>query len=302
MIASGTDPRRVATAVRELRQVHRELVERDLVRRADALEEVQQAVEELAEFGSAAAILERAAENLGRNSSFERILVSQVDGDRLVPHSFWARSGSPAAATDRIREVTVTLRYPLAEAEVMRRGGAAVVVAADGPRSPAELRELLGWRSYVVAPIRLRARPIGLLHAEPARGDEPDREAAEIYASGLAAAFERAVLRDTVQHHRTELRAAAAEIGDHLSAPATVPELAALEEEPESRRSREQEKLTRRESEILKMLGRGQTSAAIATSLLISESTVKFHVKNILLKLGATSRADAVARHLRGGG
>jgi DNA-binding CsgD family transcriptional regulator len=58
--------------------------------------------------------------------------------------------------------------------------------------------------------------------------------------------------------------------------------------------------LTPREAEVLGLLGQGRTNAAIAASLLISESTVKFHVKNILLKLGATSRADAVARHLRG--
>jgi DNA-binding CsgD family transcriptional regulator len=195
----------------------------------------------------------------------------------------------------------VALRYPLIEAEVVQRGGEAITVQAEGPRSPAELRELLGWQSYVLAPLRLRERPIGLIHAEPGRGDGLNREVAQIYAKGLAAAFERAVLRETVERHRVELRGAVREIDDHLDESASGLELASADEQPASLGAEEPEKLTPRESEVLKMLGRGRTNAAIATSLLISESTVKFHVKNILLTLGATSRADAVARHLRGG-
>jgi DNA-binding NarL/FixJ family response regulator len=44
---------------------------------------------------------------------------------------------------------------------------------------------------------------------------------------------------------------------------------------------------------------RGLTNQGIAGALLVREGTVKYHVKNILRKLGATSRADAVARYLR---
>ncbi|MGH2867164.1 MAG: response regulator transcription factor [Solirubrobacteraceae bacterium] len=47
------------------------------------------------------------------------------------------------------------------------------------------------------------------------------------------------------------------------------------------------------------MLAQGKTNVAIASVLLVREGTVKYHVKNILRKLGATSRADAVARFLR---
>jgi DNA-binding NarL/FixJ family response regulator len=57
--------------------------------------------------------------------------------------------------------------------------------------------------------------------------------------------------------------------------------------------------LTRREAEVLQLLVRGRTNRAIAKDLLISEGTVKYHVKNVLRKLHATSRADAVARFLR---
>ncbi|MBS1679787.1 MAG: helix-turn-helix transcriptional regulator [Actinobacteria bacterium] len=140
---------------------------------------------------------------------------------------------------------------------------------------------------------------MGLLHAELEAADELDVEVADIYAKGLAAAFERAVLRETVRRHREELRGAVIGIGDHLEeSPAWLEQPAPGRAEVGNAEDRES--LTRRESEILNLLGRGQTNGAIATSLLISESTVKFHVKNILLKLGATSRADAVARYLRG--
>ena len=38
---------------------------------------------------------------------------------------------------------------------------------------------------------------------------------------------------------------------------------------------------------------------AFANALVVREGTVKYHVKNILRKLGATSRADAVSRYVR---
>ena len=58
--------------------------------------------------------------------------------------------------------------------------------------------------------------------------------------------------------------------------------------------------LTAREGEVIGLLARGMTNMAIARALVISEGTVKYHVKNILRKLQATSRADAVAKYLRG--
>jgi DNA-binding NarL/FixJ family response regulator len=43
----------------------------------------------------------------------------------------------------------------------------------------------------------------------------------------------------------------------------------------------------------------GETNAGIAARLIISEGTVKSHVKHILRKLGAANRAEAVCRYLR---
>ncbi|HEX9762667.1 MAG TPA: response regulator transcription factor [Acidimicrobiia bacterium] len=52
--------------------------------------------------------------------------------------------------------------------------------------------------------------------------------------------------------------------------------------------------LTGREIEILSMVGEGMTSKEIGNKLYISENTVRNHVRNILDKLGMSSRFEAV--------
>jgi NarL family two-component system response regulator LiaR len=52
--------------------------------------------------------------------------------------------------------------------------------------------------------------------------------------------------------------------------------------------------LTPREREILTLMAKGLTNNEIAEQLTISNSTVKFHAKGILSKLGAANRAEAV--------
>jgi DNA-binding NarL/FixJ family response regulator len=54
------------------------------------------------------------------------------------------------------------------------------------------------------------------------------------------------------------------------------------------------QELTSREQEILALMADGLKNAAIATKLHISEATARFHVSNILRKLGAANRAQAV--------
>jgi DNA-binding NarL/FixJ family response regulator len=53
--------------------------------------------------------------------------------------------------------------------------------------------------------------------------------------------------------------------------------------------------LTKREREILAMLADGLSQKAIAEDLVISPTTVATHIQRILVKLGAHSRAQAVA-------
>lgn len=57
--------------------------------------------------------------------------------------------------------------------------------------------------------------------------------------------------------------------------------------------------LTSREKEVLKLLVEGDSNPEIAKKLVVSLSTVKFHVSSILSKLGVTSRTEAVALALQ---
>jgi NarL family two-component system response regulator LiaR len=53
--------------------------------------------------------------------------------------------------------------------------------------------------------------------------------------------------------------------------------------------------LTERELEVLELMTKGLNNSAIAEQLIVSRSTVKFHVSSILSKLNAASRTEAVA-------
>jgi len=52
---------------------------------------------------------------------------------------------------------------------------------------------------------------------------------------------------------------------------------------------------------VLQLLAQGATNREIASTLWISENTVNFHVKNILMKLHLKNRAQAVAYAFRTG-
>jgi DNA-binding NarL/FixJ family response regulator len=59
--------------------------------------------------------------------------------------------------------------------------------------------------------------------------------------------------------------------------------------------------LTRREVEVLDLMARGMENRRIARELFLSDKTVRNHVSNVLAKLDAADRSDAVARARRAG-
>jgi two-component system, NarL family, response regulator LiaR len=103
------------------------------------------------------------------------------------------------------------------------------------------------------------------------------------------------LLKDTDAEELGRAIEAAAEGRVHL-APEAAARLMREVRAPES-----PEALTERESEVLRLLARGKANKQIATSLFVSEKTVKAHVSSILMKLGVHSRTQAALHAVRTG-
>ena len=286
----------------ELLALEREIVELNYVRRSDSLERAREAVQRLAAVGSPEGILARAAEELGSSSQFDRVLISEVGGGVLRPRAIWS-GDDPVGAGQALLELQrrpIALEYPLIEDEVAARQRVSLVdVRRSRSRAAPRLAQVLGWSAYAVAPLAVHGTTMGLVHADTTAAGRPlddlDAEVAASFAEGLSGVFERAVLRETLGLHRRELQSAVQWMSGRLGQLAAE----ASDWTPESSGSPLTDALTPRELEVLRLLARGLTNQAIADELVVREGTVKYHVKNILRKLGATSRADAVSRYAR---
>jgi LuxR family transcriptional regulator, regulator of acetate metabolism len=289
----------------DLHQLERELTERRYVRRVDALERVQEGVRGLGEIGSAAGILDRSADGLGESSDFDRVVVSSIRDGALHVESTWCRDdrGRAEGELAALRSSPVRLDYPLVEAELAGRQGVEVVSARA--RSDKRWAEVLGWDSYAVSTLALGGATVGFVHADchvSGRAiDELDREVLVAYSEGLAQVFERAVLRGRLRGHRSELRGAVDWMNARLSRLSEASVVSANGEAAPAAADMPEldEVLTPRELEVLRLMARGNTNVAIAKALVVAEGTVKYHVKNVLRKLRAANRADAVARYER---
>ena len=141
---------------------------------------------------------------------------------------------------------------------------------------------------YVVAPVvHPGGQTLGLLHADRFGGpplDEIDREIVAIFAAGLGA-----VMRGVVVPPSARLAEGFAEVVRNAAAVpggwAWAPQAGALSE------------LTAREREVLDLLAIGASNQTIAETLVVSEATVKSHVRGVLRKLEAANRTEAVARY-----
>ena len=85
--------------------------------------------------------------------------------------------------------------------------------------------------------------------------------------------------------------------GDSLLSPSVtrrVIDRMARQPAPDASSAERLDDLTRREREVLELVARGFSNGEIAEAFVIEESTVKTHVKRILMKLGLRDRVQAV--------
>jgi DNA-binding CsgD family transcriptional regulator len=215
-----------------------------------------------------------------------------------------------------IDEVEIPLGHLLPETELVRRRMPALV--SDPVADPLGLSGVAirgGTAPYVAAPIMPTGRVIGFLHADRLGQNRPvtvaDRDNLWTFAEQFGFLYERAVLLERLGAQRDQLRRAFVDAEGVLDALwHREIDLARCREEPRDvvrgvtallrpTESRLDGLMTRREREVLELMSSGATNTRIAEQLVISEGTVKSHVKHILRKLRATNRAEAVARYLQ---
>jgi DNA-binding NarL/FixJ family response regulator len=106
----------------------------------------------------------------------------------------------------------------------------------------------------------------------------------------MDAAERKQILSRYLDHSRRFDEAAARRNGDGAEVIPLQPPLRELEQEP-----------TMREIEVLQLISDGLVNREIGQRLFLSEETVKSHVRHLLAKLQARSRAHAVAIGFRRG-
>ena len=164
-----------------------------------------------------------------------------------------------------LAEIAAEFASPLLDAVASRAHGWVLLAEGDAVAADIELRRTWeAWQELEAPYEAARTRElIGL--ARRAQGDETSARM-ELEAAGWVY---RRLGADPDLRHVDQLMAPDAHRSDH--------------------------ELTRRETEVLRMVAEGLTNKAIATELFLSERTVDRHVSNLLAKLGVSSRTAATA-------
>lgn len=287
-----------------------------LTRGAGNIAGAQEAVGRLRGASSVASLAERAPSEVYR-MGFSRILLSRIRNGTWL--SFSAYTGEDEQFARTLVELGIAnprrLTGALLESEMVRHGVPIYVAnPQSNPRVHTQLVNYTDTEAYVAAPIFAWGAPIGLLHADrPAEQglvSEFDRGLLAAFAEGLGLAFERNVLLERLRAMQNAandyLQDVNALADDFTAEVVEFAGLASFDLGPQAQGAPQRshhddavEELTRREREVLRDVAFGKTNAQIAVHLFVTEGTVKSHVKNILRKLGAANRTDAVAKYHR---
>ena len=265
-------------------------------------------------------LLSKACEAVVRSCGFDRAMLSRVEDSTWRPWKSYAvadREFERQFRTWITQTPEIPLDHLLLESEMIRRHGPALVTNLEDESHLYEpLVEVSGLKSYVAAPLMPTGRVIGFLHAdyESAMVTELDRDILWAFAEAFGHIFERAVLvtrlrdqreqvRDamrTVEQVLEELANAEIELGVRAAEEGGSGAPTRLPRGPSpAPGSRIDSLLTPRELEVLTLMATGATNSRIAEQLVITDGTVKSHVKRILRKLRSANRSEAIARYLR---
>jgi LuxR family transcriptional regulator, regulator of acetate metabolism len=249
-----------------------------LQRHLDGLRRVREAVAKLWSLNSRETVARCAVAELCGGCGFARAMLAHLAADAVVVSHVYVPGRPQAQEADPTVQVGVESGALAAERLMIRSRGAVLVRAAsDGSPHQRVFGPDGGGRAYVAAPIVQELEVTGFLYADLAghdrAPDEIDRDHLDAFAEGFSRAIERATLVARLR------REAAAE------SPTTPLDVEAL--------------LTTRELDVLELMLTGATNDLIAERLLISPGTAKAHVANILHKLQAANRIEAISRVLR---
>ncbi|RYJ02621.1 MAG: hypothetical protein EON52_19250 [Actinomycetales bacterium] len=241
---------------------------------------------------------------------FDRAFVSHVEGRSWIPDHFHV-NGDPEWAAEMLRVGRAQPQHlfpGLPEHDMMRRRRPVLVTdVQDREHVNRPIADASQSRSYVAAPLQPGPEVIGFFHADRYfhRGSvsEFDQGLLHLFAEGFAYALERTLLLQRLDSIRRDLTtlsspgphdlstAPTTSDGTPFDRPFAVGGRAAVADQASLPAD---ERLTRREMDVLRLLAAGETNARIARRLVVAESTVKSHVKSILRKLGAANRAEAL--------
>lgn len=260
-------------------------------------------------------LLQSVCRTAAASCAFERVMLSRIDDDEWLPLRGFAVSAGAAerAFLEWIRSAPrIRLSRMVLENEVVRGHEAAIVEDAhEDLRVIRAFARPAALRSYVVAPVVVGGRVIGLLHADNrgTRLTEVDRDALTAFATGFAQVFERAMLLARLREQRAVVVRSMEDMESLLDQLAAREiELVAGDQVVVGRRPLGQHAadpsttldglLTVREREVLVLMATGATNDRIAQRLVIATGTVKSHVKQILRKLRVENRGEAIAHYL----
>jgi DNA-binding CsgD family transcriptional regulator len=309
---------RLCDLILDLQQAAMDWYLHDTAMRGQRLADCAAGLSRLRGMPNSTALMGSACEELVQRCGFHRAVLSRVEraGWKPLIMENPANDSSDSWFSDWVDQL-VPLVDSAPEAEMLsRRRPLLVYDTASAPVYRPLIINAGHSRSYVLAPLVHGSEVIGFLHSDhhplPRRVDETDRDVLWAFADGFSHLYERTVLLERLKAHRDSVRdlffGAVDRIDDLCEsdveslrrADGAGDERAALSDGAGRGGGRKGAVgLTDREVEVFDLMVTGASNQEIADELVITEGTVKSHVKHILRKYGAVNRAQAIAWALR---